>query len=157
MGKPWWETWRINYLKNAYRLIFRITLIFSLILVGKSRRELTRTIHMYELEEDSLYVEFVDKYKSNMESDHGDDIFHFHVYILDFSFWLLRCWCSCSLWKKSCKHALVHWSGYCLPLCKSGKRGCPQTEWNSINALLSKALNNLNRRGFSSNIWGVIL
>lgn len=35
----------------------------SLILVGKSRRELTGTVHAYELWEDSLYVEFVDKYK----------------------------------------------------------------------------------------------
>lgn len=45
-------------MKNAYRLALRITLIFSLILVEKSRRELRRTIHVYDLEEDdSLYVE----------------------------------------------------------------------------------------------------
>lgn len=52
---------------------------FSLILVGKSRRELTGTARAHELWEDSLYVEFVDKYKSN--ADYGDDGFHFHVYI----------------------------------------------------------------------------
>lgn len=37
----------------------------------------------------TVYVELADKYKSNVESDHGDDILHFHAYISDFNFWLL--------------------------------------------------------------------
>lgn len=41
-----------------------------------------------------------------MESEHSVDIFDFHTYILDFSFWLLLCWCSYTLSKKRCKCAL---------------------------------------------------